>query len=119
MGKERGEVIFWADDEADNPGTLIRQVLEENGHKITYIARSVEDVDRLTQKEETRFTVAVIDGRMPNVGDGQRTARIIRKRRKGVRVISFSAEKQNWGDDHLDKGNFNIENILRAITDSS
>lgn len=63
---------------------------------------------------DTPFTLAIIDGNMPQAGDGEIAAGIVRKNRIGVKIASLSSERLTWGDQNWDKLS-SLSELLKAI----
>src|SRR3990170_4292555 len=105
------ERILLADD---SPLTryVIKETIEvwgqESGHEIVGEAASEEEVACLLE-DGLRPTVAIIDARMPNKGDGERVAALIRKKSPQTKIVSFSTNLQTWGDENWEKGEVNAK----------
>ncbi len=97
------ETILLGDDRPDRL-TLVGGYLKKMGHEVVFEATSVDQV-RQAVDSGVNFTVAVLDNRMPQVGDGQLAADYIRQHRSDVIIISLSASNNvTFGDFNLMKG---------------
>lgn len=107
------EKILVADDQSFVRDSLAA-LLEGEDHNIVAQVGSVEEVQKLLESGK-EFSVAIVDGNMPNEGDGKAAATFIRNKYPNVKIISLSANPQNWGDVNLSKRNSPNE-ILKAIS---
>lgn len=102
MKKERVLVV-------DDQGIVqqgIKNILEtfgkEDGHKIVGQALSVSEVEELLNGG-LRPTMALVDSNFPNRGDGKMAAEIIRRLSPETKIIAFSTDPQDYGDEQWNK----------------
>lgn len=113
------EIIIIVDDK----NYIIRHLqmcLSENesgSHKIVATAGNVREVDALDPNLKPTPTLAIVDGKMPLEGDGEKAAKILREKYKGIKIISNSLAPQTYGDVALGKHeDFNtIQRVVREI----
>lgn len=102
MKKERILVV----DDQNIVQQGIKSILEafgrEDGHKIVGQALSVSEVEELL-KSGLRPTIALVDGNFPNRGDGNKAAEIIRRLSPETKIIAFSTDPQDYGDEQWNK----------------
>jgi DNA-binding NarL/FixJ family response regulator len=113
----KNERILIADDNTNIRNSLtdvIEFFGEEDGHKIVGEAASKEEVEALLNGG-LRPTVAFVDGNFPNTGDGEKAAEMIRKISPKTFIISFSLDRQKWGDQSWDK-NMSGKDIVEKLT---
>lgn len=96
------ERIMVADDN-DLVRRMLKRNLEANGYVVVAEANSVDATKALVDNSEVDFTLAIVDARMPDAGDGEEVFGYIREKRPGVKVMSFSGELQGWGDLRMTK----------------
>ncbi len=108
---ERERILVADDQEVVHQG--LRNVFELDGHEVVADAYSAEDVKAIVDSP-TDFSVACVDGKMPNAGDGARAASYIRAQRPDVKIVSMSVDKQSFGDVDLPKG-FRARQLLDII----
>jgi len=115
----KNERVLHADD-----SLMIRESMEEtfesygaeDGHKLVGSAFSVKEVERLL-KAGLKPTVAIIDHRFPNEGDGERAAGIIRELSPETIIVSLSTDEGlTWGDYNLLK-NYKSDKFVKFLTD--
>lgn len=87
----------------------------EGGHTTAGIAGSVEEVRVLVEEKDVSPTVAIIDSKMPDEGDGKKAADIIRKKYPKVVIIALSSGEANWADHNLQKRG-SIQGLFEFIT---
>lgn len=87
---------------------------EESGHEVIAEASSVEEVELLLESG-VKPTVALIDGRMPNEGDGKKAAALIRSKSPQTKIVSFSTDLQTWGDENWEKGDLIEKDLIKKI----
>jgi chemotaxis response regulator CheB len=85
----------------------VRRVIEswadEEGHQIIGSAASAKEVEKLFE-QGMKPTVALVDNRCPNEGDGELIAGIIKKFSPETVIVSLSTSTNvAWGDYHLQK----------------
>ena len=101
----KNERVLVADDQ-DTVQQGIKSILEafgpEDGHKIVGQASSVSEVEELLNGG-LRPTVALVDGNFPNRGDGKKAAEIIRRLSPETKIIAFSTDPQDYGDEQWNK----------------
>ncbi|OGM29770.1 hypothetical protein A2630_01345 [Candidatus Woesebacteria bacterium RIFCSPHIGHO2_01_FULL_44_10] len=107
------ERILWADDMIFLHEGALFEFVEEDGHEIVGKAKSVEEVDQLLD-EGINPTVAIVDANMPSKGDGEKAAAIIRERSPETKIVSFSSQRQTWGDENWTK-DMGLNQILEGI----
>jgi DNA-binding NarL/FixJ family response regulator len=115
----KGERILHADDSQIALGGL-KSIIEswgvKDGHQIIGSADSVTEVERLL-KQGLRPTVAFVDNSFPDVGDGERTAKIIREISSKTIIVSMSSDDGvTWGDYNLQK-KFRSEDLVKFLTE--
>lgn len=115
----KNERVLHGDDSTllrDSVKFIIEKYGAEDGHKLVGSAASVSEVERLL-KEGLRPTVALVDNRFPNDGDGERAAGIIRLLSPETIIVSFSTtDGLKWGDYNLNKG-LKSREIIQFLTD--
>jgi len=114
----KGERILVADDSSIAREGLQR-IMESWGsdddHQIIGSASSVEEVRNLLEGG-LRPSVAIIDHKMPNVGDGERAAKIVRKLSPQTTIVSMSSDDGvTWGDYNLQK-QYRAKEIVDFLT---
>jgi DNA-binding NarL/FixJ family response regulator len=87
---------------------------EEAGHEIVGEAGSVEGVARLLE-DGLRPTLALIDANMPGKGDGERAAVLLRQKSPETKIVSFSTDRQTWGDVNWVKGEFTGRELVEQV----
>jgi DNA-binding NarL/FixJ family response regulator len=99
----------------------IRHVIEswadEEGHQIIGSAASATEVEKLFE-QGIKPTVALVDNRCPNEGDGELIAGIIKKFSPETVVVSLSSsENVTWGNYNLQKsiGGSELVNFLTNL----
>ncbi len=113
----KNERILVADDQS-----VVRQGIErtieafgeEDGHQIVGQAESVEEVEELL-KGGLRPTTALVDGKFPNRGDGERAAKIIEELSPETTIIAFSSDPQNYGHTQWNK-HMSGSDLVKALT---
>jgi len=99
----------------DDP--LVREAVERTvragGHEIVGAASSLIEA-RNVLGSLVEFDVAVLDGRIPNEGDGERLALDIRQRFPDVKIISLAGQEESFGDVNLVKP-LGIQRLLQTI----
>lgn len=113
----KGEKLLVADDQAvcrQGISMIIESWGDKDGHKIIGEASSKEEVETLL-KGGLRPSVAFVDGKFPNYGDGEEAAGIIRKLSPKTFIISLSSELQKWGDENWIK-NFTGKEFVESLT---
>lgn len=60
------------------------------------------DVYKLIESDD-EIKVAILDAEFPNKGDGKEAAAVLREKFPGIKIISLSADLQDWGDLNLTK----------------
>jgi len=115
----KGERILHADDSSvarDGLQVIIDSWGSNDGHKIIGSASSAEEVLGLLNKG-LRPSVAIIDNKMPNIGDGERVAKIIREISSQTIIVSMSSDDGViWGDYNLRK-QFRAEDFVKFLTE--
>jgi DNA-binding NarL/FixJ family response regulator len=114
----KGERIFVADDQQiviDGLKAGIEVFGEMDGHKIIGSANSVSEVEKLI-KEGLKPSVALVDNRFPEWGDGERAAKIIKEISPEIVVVAFSSDHVTWGDYwwHKHEG---IRELVKKLTE--
>lgn len=101
----KGERILVADDDRivrEGVSMLIETSGSDN-HKVIGQAASVSEVEKLLKKG-LRPTVALVDNKFPDRGDGEQAAKIIKELSPGTIVVSFSDDENlKWGDKNWGK----------------
>lgn len=113
----KNERILIADDNADIKKILsdvVEAFGDEDGHKVVGEASSKEEVEVIL-KGGLRPSIALIDGKFPNYGDGEQAAAIIRKLSPETFIISLSSDLQKWGDENWVK-NYGAKELVEALT---
>ncbi len=113
----KGERILVADDQETYRESLcmvIKLFGEEDGHQIVGEAASKEEVEALL-KGGLRPSIALVDGKFPEYGDGERAASVIRKLSPETFIISLSSDLQTWGDKNMVK-NFAGKDLVEFLT---
>ncbi len=101
----KNERILIADDQSvvrQGVERVIETFGEEDGHRIVGSAESVSEVESLL-KGGLRPTVALVDGKFPNRGDGEKAAEIIRRLSPSTVIVAFSSDPQSYGDTQWNK----------------
>ena len=94
---------------------VIESWFDEEGHQIIGSAASVEEVEELFE-QGIKPTVALVDDRCPNKGDGELVAGIIKKFSPETIIVSFSTNPSIvWGNYHLQKDIGNDE-LVKFLT---
>lgn len=96
----KNERILIADDQSivrQGVESVVETFGEEDGHRIVGSAESVSEVESLMRRG-LRPTVALVDGKFPNRGDGEKAAEIIRRFSPNTVIVAFSTDPQNYGD---------------------
>lgn len=93
---------------------IINRFGENDGHKIVGEAASKEEVEALLKKG-LKPSVALVDGKFPDYGDGEKAAAIIRKLSPETFIVSLSSDLQNWGDENWVK-NYGATELVEALT---
>ena len=52
---------------------------------------------------------------MPNRGDGEKAAMLIREKSPQTKIISFSTDPQTWGDENWVKGDLISRNLVKKV----
>lgn len=113
----KNERLLIADDQAvcrEGLSMIIETFGEKDGHKIIGEASSIEEVEALL-KEGLKPSVAFVDGKFLERGDGEKVAAIIRKLSPETFIISLSSELQEWGNENWIK-NFGNKEFVEALT---
>lgn len=73
-------------------------------HEIIGMAASVKEVEKMVTSGE-KPTVALVDNKMPKLGDGEKAAQIIRNNCPGVKIIAHTSSDDlpSWGDENVYK----------------
>lgn len=113
---ERERILLADDMEVLREGIKATfEVYEEGGHVVIGEAGSVEEVEALLDSG-LKPTLAIVDGNMPNRGDGERAAELIRQRSPETKIISFSSDPQTWGDENWAKGSLRGKKLIDKVT---
>ena len=119
----KNEMLLHADDSQvalDGFKGLMESFGAVDGHVLLGQARSVDDVRKLMDKLKGKGklpTVAFVDHKMPNKGDGESAAKIIREISPATIIISLSSDEGvAWGDHNLLKL-ISGPNLARFIKD--
>lgn len=106
------ERILVADDMRVVHSSL-RIIFEIGGHEVVADAYNPDEVEAIVDSQ-IDFSVACVDGKMPEEGDGARAASYIRAKRPSVKIVSISVDKQSFGDVNLLK-DFSARELLNLI----
>ena len=87
---------------------------EEDGHQVVGEASSLAQVEELL-KGGLRPTLAIIDANMPNRGDGEKAAAVIRQISPETKIVSHSSQLQTWGDVNWVKGELLARELVEQI----
>ena len=107
------ERLLLADDSSLTLDSLQR-VVAIGGHEVAALAHSVDEVIAAVDNPQTKFSLAIVDGKMPEEGDGERAAKYIKEKRPEVKVMQCSTRLGDWGDIRIEKG-FSMREMLDAI----
>jgi CheY-like chemotaxis protein len=117
--KDALKLVIIEDDE--NWPEIILEILEDlNVHPVAIVNNIVEATEKIIpQLESLGVQVVILDGNLsPGRNDGQegRTmAAQIREQAPSVRIVGLSAGDQDYLDTHLNKGNFELDDLRNAI----
>jgi DNA-binding NtrC family response regulator len=92
---------------------LLVDILKD--HEISQAESFQNAADLIPMLQENGCTVAVLDGAFPNKEDGENLAALLRENIPGIRIVSHSAYKQQWGDVNLVKP-VRFEELCSAVT---
>ena len=87
---------------------------EKSGHEVVGEAASIEEVSKFLVSG-VKLTVAILDANRPNKGDGERAAALIRQYSPQTKIVSFSTDRQTWGDENWVKGDLSCEKLFEKI----
>jgi CheY-like chemotaxis protein len=102
----RNERILHADDTGiarDGMLTMFEVYGVKGGHELLPQASSVAEVEKM-MKDGIKPTIAILDNKMPNDGDGEKAASIVREYSPETVIISLSANRNvTFGDYNFTK----------------
>ena len=114
--EKRGDILI-ADDEYGVRDMLARKLKNSGGSVVE--ANCLEGVENLIRSMKGNPPeVAILDGSMPNKGDGQKAADKLRQAFPSIVIISYSADKQTFGDFHVKKGPIGSSGEIKDIITS-
>lgn len=99
---EKQRPVLVAEDDDGLRHTLIR-VMEEAGVGCIFQANGLDEIKSIVAGLED-LGVAIIDGRMPEIGDGEKAKQIVHDVFPQAFIIAYSGDKQTWGDKYVNKG---------------
>lgn len=99
-----GEKILHVDDQMvslDGMRGIMDAWGAKSGHMIVGQATSKSQVEKLLEGG-LKPTVALVDNKCPNDGDGEAIAKLIREKSPQTVIVSFSSDEGiHWGDHNL------------------
>ena len=82
-----------------------KKLFEQEGHTVVADTGTLRGVKQIVDDPTIEFRVAVVSGHLPDVGDGEKAAELIRATRPETIIISNSGVMhQTFGDVNLYKG---------------
>ena len=117
MAPEHATVYISEDDKLFREMAV--EIIEAAEHKVVVVASTVrEALDGIEKAKQEGVNVAVVDGNLTKEAysgyDGELVSRELRKQIPGIKIVSFSGNKQTYGDSHVEKGN--VMELGKAIT---
>lgn len=96
------EKILLVDDTISITNSF-KRLFELYGHEVVGTINSVNALVTFLENDQGNISVAVVDNRMPNDGDGEKAAALIRQAIPGITIISYAFDLQKWGDINIKK----------------
>ncbi len=120
MSPENANVFLVEDDKSFRG--YARRFIEGAGHKIVVEVDTFQGaLEAISSVKALGVNVAVVDGNLTEEDfsgdDGSRIAAVLREEIPGIKIISFSGNKQSYGDIHVSKCNIEeVKNLGKSIT---
>lgn len=101
-------------DDSDIVRDALRTVLSFEEHTVVAEASSVEEAQRVIEDRSLDFRIAIVDGRMPDKGDGEKVAGMLREQRPETVIFALSTDDVTFGDENFSKQG-GTEKLLQRI----
>ncbi len=117
MSPENAIVFISEDDDLFQEMAI--KAIEASSHKVVVVASTLnEALDGIEKAKQEGVNVAVVDGNLTEDDysgyDGRKISTELRQQIPRIKIVSFSGNKQSYGDVHVDKSD--LRNLGQVIT---
>ncbi len=94
---------------------LLEDFLLREGYRVVVSSTFVDALAKIPEARDAGCRVAIVDGDISNLNDGEEVAKALRDGISGIHIISLSGIQRTWGEANLVKPVFPLAKISNAI----